>query len=171
MVFAWARRADLSNAALHWSPDHATLLHRLIGQLGPGGTLAAQMPRQQMAPSHGLLREVAAKIFPDRFDFAGWQPQVADPAICAALLSPLGTLNLWETTCRQHLARVAEGHPVRQFTASTAMRPITQRLNATEQAAFVAAYDTALATAYPLAPDGHVLFPFRRLFFTLTRPE
>src|SRR5438093_9250643 len=39
--------ADLifSNAALHWLDGHAGLFPRLLGQLGPGGVLAVQMPR------------------------------------------------------------------------------------------------------------------------------
>ncbi len=160
-----------SNAALHWLPDHGTLLPRLIGLLAPGGTLAAQMPRQQTAPSHSLLREVAAQLFPDRFDFTDWQLQVSDPDVYAALLSPLGTVNLWETTYFQRLDPVLQGHPVRHFTASTAMRPIADCLTPDEQTTFLAAYDAALTTPYPLAPDGAVMFPFQRLFFTLARPE
>ena len=30
----------LSNAALHWAPDHAVLLPRLVGKLAPSGSLA-----------------------------------------------------------------------------------------------------------------------------------
>lgn len=160
-----------SNAALHWLADHATLLPRLISLLAPGGTLAVQMPRQQMALSHALLRDLAARMFPDRFGFTDWHPQVAEPATYAAMLAPHGALNLWETTYHQHIAAVTTGHPIRHFTASTAMRPITERLSADEQTTFITAYDSALDLAYPLASDASVLFPFQRLFFTLSRPE
>lgn len=156
-----------SNAALHWLPGHAGLMPRLAGMLAPGGTLAVQMPGQHDAPSHRLLREVAVRLFPDRFDLADWQPPVADPAAYWALLSPLGRVNAWETTYIQHLPAVAEGHPVRAFSASTAMRPWVAGLSATETAAYLAAYDAALAAAYPLLPDGSALLPFRRVFFTL----
>jgi trans-aconitate 2-methyltransferase len=159
-----------SNAALHWLPDHSSLMPRLARTLAPGGGLAVQMPRQQMAPSHRLLREIAAGMFPDRFDLAGWQPQVAAPATYHALLSPLGAVELWETEYLQGLAPVADGHPVRAFTRSTAMRPFLGPLEAGEAAAFTAAYDAALAGAYPPAADGSVLFPFRRLFLTLVLP-
>ncbi|MFO7772105.1 MAG: methyltransferase domain-containing protein, partial [Roseovarius gahaiensis] len=41
-----------SNAALHWVGNHETLMPRLVGMLGKGGTLAVQMPHQNKAPSH-----------------------------------------------------------------------------------------------------------------------
>jgi trans-aconitate 2-methyltransferase len=158
-----------SNAALHWLGDHARLIPRLAGLLAPGGTLAVQMPRQQAAPSHALMREIAARVFPERFAFTGWQPQVAPPEAYAAILAPLGDWSIWETEYLQRLAPAAEGHPVRQFTASTALRPFVERMDPAEAAGFVADYDAALAAAYPLRPDGGALFPFRRLFFTLRR--
>src|SRR5437879_4326462 len=50
----------LSNAALQWVPDHATLFPALIGKLKPGGTLAVQVPDNADEPAHGLIREIAA---------------------------------------------------------------------------------------------------------------
>ena len=157
-----------SNAALQWLPDHATLMPRLAAMLPPGGMLAVQMPDQSHAPSHALLRQIAARLFPDRFDFAGWTPPVAAAADYLAWLAPLGAVDLWHTDYAQILPPETHGHPVRSFTRSTVMRPITEALTGAETARFLAAYDAALARAYPPAPDGNVLFPFRRLFFTLT---
>lgn len=156
-----------SNAALHWLPDHAALLPRLAGLLAPGGTLAVQMPRQYDAPSHRLLRDTAAALFPDRFDLSGWAPPVHDPATYHRMLAPLGEVTVWETEYYQHLAPEAEGHPVRAFTASTALRPWAERLSPAELPRFLTAYDAGLAAAYPAEADGSVLFPFRRLFLTL----
>lgn len=156
-----------SNAALHWLQGHDALMPRLAGFLMPGGTLAVQMPRQFAAPSHRLIREVSAALFPDRFDWSGWQPPVDPPARYHRLLAPLGAVTVWESEYLQRLDPLAEGHPVRAFTASTALRPVTARLSADEQARFLSAYDAALTDAYPAEPDGSVLFPFRRLFFTL----
>ena len=51
-----------SNAVLHWLPDHAALMPRLARFLAPGGVLAVQMPRQQGAPSHRFLRDIAAAM-------------------------------------------------------------------------------------------------------------
>jgi trans-aconitate 2-methyltransferase len=49
----------LSNAALHWVPDHAALLARLAALLAPGGQLAFQVPANEAHPSHAVAREVA----------------------------------------------------------------------------------------------------------------
>ncbi len=159
-----------SNAALHWLADHAALMPRLAACLAPGGTLAVQMPVNHMAPSHRFLRDIAQAMFPDRFDFAGYRPPVAAPAEYWALLAPLGALTVWETEYLQPLGPEADGHPVRAFTASTAMRPFLDRLTAEEAARFTARYDEALDSAYPRLKDGGALFPFRRLFLILTRP-
>ena len=156
-----------SNAALHWLGDHATLLPRLAGFLAPGGVLAVQMPRQFGAPSHRFLRDISAALFPDRFDFAAYEPPVQAASAYWAMLAPLGQVQAWETEYVQHLAAHADMHPVRAFTQSTAMRPFAERLTAPEAAQFNAAYDKALASAYPLLPDGAALLPFRRVFFTL----
>lgn len=156
-----------SNAVLHWLGDHAALLPRLAGFLAPGGVLAVQMPRQYGAPSHRFLRDIAAHMFPDRFDLAGWQAPVAPAAEYWALLAPLGRVTAWETDYVQRLDPVPAGHPVRAFTASTAMRPFVEKLTGPEAATYTAAYDQALAAAYPLLPDGAALMPFRRVFFVL----
>ena len=157
-----------SNAALQWVADHARLMPRLAAQLAPGGVLAVQMPRQHGAPSHRFLRDFAAEMFPDRFD-AAWVAPVAAPVDYHRMLAPLGRADVWETDYVQRLDPLpAGGHPVRSFTEATAMRPFLDRLTAEEAGRFVARYEAALASAYPVEADGSVLFPFRRLFFVLT---
>ena len=156
-----------SNAALHWVGDHARLMPRLAAMLVAGGVLAVQMPRQFLAPSHHLLRDIAAALFPDRFDFTSWTAPVTEAVHYHALLSGLGSVEAWETEYVQRLEPWSDGHPVRHFTESTAMRPFVEKLNEVETARFVGAYDEALAVAYPAMEDGAVLFPFRRVFFTL----
>ncbi|MGB5836218.1 MAG: methyltransferase domain-containing protein [Albidovulum sp.] len=157
-----------SNAALHWLPDHAILLPELAGQLAPGGVLAVQMPRQFGAPSHRFLRDFAAEMFADRFGAAHWASPVDTPIEYHRILAPLGEVNVWETDYVQKLRPSKPAHPVRRFTEATAMRPYLDQLNNTETEEFIRRYEQALFAAYPTEPDGSVLFPFRRLFFTLT---
>ncbi|TNC70920.1 methyltransferase domain-containing protein [Rubellimicrobium roseum] len=158
-----------SNAALHWLPHHEALFPRLVADLTDGGVLAVQMPRQFHAPSHRLLRDLAQEMFPDRFLFDDWIAPVAPPGAYGRLLAPLGEVDLWETEYLQTLAPVAEGHPVRAFTQSTALRPFAARMGDGELHEFLEAYDEALTIAYPAEADGTVLFPFRRLFLVLTK--
>jgi len=156
-----------SNAALQWAPEHDRLMPHLAGFLAPGGVLAVQMPRQSGAPSHRFLRDIAAAMFPDRFDFAGYSAPVRAAESYWRMLAPLGSVSAWETEYVQRLGPAETGHPVRRFTESTAMRPFLEAMTAPEAAAFTHAYDEALGSAYPLLPDGAALFPFRRCFFTL----
>ena len=157
-----------SNAVLHWLPDHDGLLRRLAGHLAPGGVLAVQMPRQYGAPSHRFLRDIAAEMFPDRFDLSRWEPPVRAPIEYHRLLSGLGEVSVWETDYIHRLAPLAQGHPVRAFTEATAMRPFVEKMTPAEARDFTARYEAALASAYPVEPDRSVLFPFRRVFITLT---
>lgn len=170
-IAAWAPAAPpaliFSNAALHWLEDHAALLPQLAGYLAPGGVLAVQMPRQFEAPSHRLLREIAAALHPDRFDFAQYHAPVHPAEAYCAMLAPLGQLNAWESAYIQRLGPTPGQHPVQAFTASTAMRPFVEKLSQAERRRFEAAYDAALCEAYPLAEDGSALLPFRRVFVVL----
>jgi trans-aconitate 2-methyltransferase len=84
------------------------------------------------------------------------------------MLAPLGPAAIWETEYLQRLPASDNGHPVRLFTESTAVRPVTDVLSGGEPEAFLAAYNAALAGVYPAERDGTVLMPFRRLFFVLT---
>lgn len=157
-----------SNAALQWIDDHAALLPKLAESLAPGGVLAVQMPMQYAAPSHRFLRDFAAEMFPDRFDYTHWIEPVATPLEYSRLLSPLGAVDVWTTDYIQRLTRNGlPGHPVRRFTEATAMRPIAEKLTPQELADFTTRYEASLDIAYPTEADGSVLFPFRRLFFVL----
>jgi trans-aconitate 2-methyltransferase len=77
-------------------------------------------------------------------------------------------VSVWETDYVQRLDSKGEGHPVRRFTEATVMRPFVEKLTPVEVRAFGDRYEQALAAAYPVENDGSVLFPFKRLFFTLT---
>lgn len=157
-----------ANAALHWLKGHDTLMPRLAQMLTEGGVLAVQVPNQNRAPSHRLWLQLADEMFPDRVDHARL-PSVMLPAEYHRLLAPLGQLTLWETEYYQELAPDAEGHPVRRFTEATFARPILSALSQDERVQLIAQYEKVIGKAYPEGANGTVLFPFRRLFFTLKR--
>lgn len=156
-----------SNAVLHWVGNHEKLLPKLASMLGKGGTLAVQMPHQNKAPSHRVWLSLAEEIHPGRVDKMG-TPGVMSPVKYDELLAPLGRFRLWETEYYQRLMAEPGSHPVRRFTESTYARPILQALEPDAKADLIARYEEVMHTAYPVRADGSVLFPFRRMFFTLT---
>lgn len=155
------------NAALHWLKDHEVLLPRLARGLAPGGTLAVQVPHQNNAPSHRVWLSLVDELFPGALNH-GAVPGILSPTEYYHLLAPFGHLTLWETDYYQVLPPCEDGHPVRRFTESTFARPVLDAVGAAGRDLLIAAYEGVMEKAYPRAKDGGVLFPFRRLFFTLT---
>ena len=155
-----------SNATLHWLDDHIALLPRLAGFLKPGGTLAVQVPYQNNAPSHRTWHDLVEQLFPGRFD-PDAAPGILDPIEYHRILSPLGHVSIWVTEYYQSLAASEYAHPVRQFTSSTFAKPVLDVLNDDEAKKLGRRYDEIMDSVYPRADDGTVIFPFRRLFFTL----
>lgn len=153
-----------SNAALHWLDDHETLIPRHFAMLAPGGALAIQMPSQLYRPSHQSMIAAAASVRPDLFK--DWRPFPGHltPGAYFDLL-PAAEVELWSTEYHQLLPASADGsHPVRNFSTSTAGRPVLAKMNGPEAVAFAKEWDEGLNAAYPKRPDGSVWFPFQRLF-------
>ncbi|MBB1596456.1 trans-aconitate 2-methyltransferase [Achromobacter sp. UMC46] len=152
----------LANAALQWVPDHATLYPRLVGKLTAGGILAVQTPDNMEEPAHRLARQVAGEApwaaktggvkHPPRYS-AAWYYELLKPHC--------GVLDVWRTTYHHPLAGAAA---VVEWFKGTALRPYLDKLDAAEQASFLARYQALIAEAYPALADGTVLLPFPRLF-------
>lgn len=156
-----------SNAALHWVGGHEALMPWLVDMLGKGGTLAVQLPHQNKAPSHRVWLSLAEELYPGRVERMG-TPGVMAPVRYEELLAPLGSFRLWETDYYQRLTAEPGSHPVRRYTESTYARPVLAMLEPEEKADIIRRYEEVMHTAYPVRADGTVLFPFRRMFFTLT---
>lgn len=157
-----------TNAALHWLDDHEHLFPRLLGELAPGGVLAAQMPRNFDSPSHRALRETA--------ESGPWRARLAPllcrepvqaPAAYHRMLAPLTQeLDIWES---EYLHVLSGEDPVAEWTKSTALRPFLDALAEPERGTFEAEYRARLRQAYPREADGRTLFPFRRMFIVARR--
>lgn len=160
----------VSNAALHWLPDHATLFPRLVSHLAPGGMLAVQMPRNHDAPSHRIIREVAADgPWAAALGSAAPPPPVAPGTDYFDLLAPHASrLDVWET---EYLHVLSGPDPVLQWIMGTTVRPLLDALDGVPalRDALLAALRERLAAAYPARSDGRTLYPFRRLFLIATR--
>lgn len=155
----------ISNACLQWVDGHEEVLRRLAGQLSPGGWLAVQVPGNFTAPSHTLLRSLAARWLPSlvlRTD------PVLEPSGYWTLLTEAGcVVTAWETT---YLQLLTGPDPVLEWTRGTALRPVLAAFGDQPPDEFLAEYAEALCAAYPPGPHG-TLFPFRRIFAVAQRVD
>jgi trans-aconitate 2-methyltransferase len=166
-VATWMPEAPVdlmfANAVFQWVPDHLAVLARLIGGLAPGGVLAMQVPDNLNEPSHVLMREVAVSApFASRFATPVARDPIPPVGAYYDRLKPLvARLDVWRTTYHHVLAGPAE---IVEWVKGTGLRPYLERLDADERPAYLAAYQSAIASAYPAQFDGRVIFPFPRLF-------
>lgn len=159
-----------SNAALHWLPGHAALFPRLIKAVAAGGVLAVQMPDNFRAPSHTTVADLArAPRWRAKLGALLHEAPVAPAAEYFRWLSPhAARLDVWTTEYLQVLpAGASREHPVAAWTRGTWLTPLLAVLDDDEQREFLADYSARLEIAYPVLPDGRVLFPFRRLLIVV----
>lgn len=153
----------VSNAALQWAPNHRDLIEQWAEAAAPGTLLAWQVPGNFGAPSHVLMRELAAS--------AAWsgklagvlrhQDAVAEPAEYLAVLMAEGfAAEAWETT---YLHTLQGPEPVLEWVRGTALRPVLAALDEDDGHRFEREYAGLLLEAYPPAEHG-TIFAFRRLF-------
>ncbi len=161
-----------SNAALQWLPDHAVLYPRLLSRTAKAGALAVQMPGNFDAPPHRLMRELAASpSWRNRFPAGGVREwHVHDPEFYYDVLAPhANRIDLW-TTDYQHVMEGPEA--IVEWYKGTGLRPFLDALGSAEdQDRFCTEYLALIKAAYPPRPNGHVLFPFRRIFLIAYQPE
>lgn len=166
-IAGWMPSAEtdvvVSNAALQWVPGHQDLMREWLAALRPGAWFGMQVPGNFGAPSHTLLRDLAAS--------ARWAAEldgvlrggesVGEPADYLNILLDAGcTADAWETTYQQVLPG---DDPVLEWVRGTALRPVLAVLSLDGGREFEAEYAAALRTAYPPGRHGTV-FPFRRIF-------
>jgi trans-aconitate 2-methyltransferase len=165
----WKPKPDtdvvVSNAALHWIPEHSDLLVKWVGQLPAGSWIAVQVPGNFETASHAAVRALArrepyAKIMRDIPFRVG--AVVQPPTQYADLLMDAGCgVDVWETT---YLHQLTGEHPVLEWITGTALVPVRDRLDDAGWEQFRSELIPLLDDAYPPRPDGTTIFPFRRVF-------
>jgi len=158
-----------ANAALHFLPDHAQLMARLLSFLRPDGRLAVQMPDIVYEPSHAAMRMVAAD--------GPWASRLVPIAkSCVVIGRPQEYYNLLTPLCRElEIWQTSYIHPldgpqgVVDWFEGSALRPFLDLLSPDEGADFLSRYRERLAEAYPRQPNGKVLLVYPRLFFVLKK--
>jgi trans-aconitate 2-methyltransferase len=150
-----------SNAALHWLPDQAGLLGRLVAGLNPGGQLAVQMPANHDHPSHVVAAEVAGAE-PFRTALGGYRREspVREPEWYAVLLDRLGLAGQ-HVRLQVYLHHLAAQNEVVEWVRGTLLTDYQARMPEALFPEFLAAYRERLlprledARPYP--------YPFKRL--------
>jgi trans-aconitate 2-methyltransferase len=154
----------VSNAALHWVPNHETLIPRLASLLEPDGWLAVQMPNNFNQASHLTINHICSS--------SRWNKQLGnlDSALrhakplewYIATLSRLGfQVDAWETNYQHTLPGE---NAVLEWVKGTALRPMLAVLKPDDQIEFLEECRIQLLEAYPPQSFG-TLLPFKRVFF------
>lgn len=152
----------LSNAAIHWVPDHTALLPRLLALVGPGGQIALQAPANDHHTSHAIAREVAR------------EPEFAAPLGGHQRGSPLLEPEAYSAILfrhgfeRQKVRLEIYPHPlgsredVVEWVRGTTLTDYEKRLDAATFQRFLARYRERLMAALP--DERPFLYTYRRLF-------
>lgn len=144
----------VSNAALHWVPEHGELLADLAAQLTQRGVLAVQIPNNREEPAFQLLASLAKDSLRYTVESSEWY---------LARLTELGLeAEVWETIYYHQLPDAAA---VLEWLKGAALRPVLSSLDSEAAAELLSRLGEGIADLYPTGKRG-VVFPFRRLFFT-----
>jgi trans-aconitate 2-methyltransferase len=153
-----------TNAALHWLPDHATLLPRLVRHVAPGGAFAVQMPFHLESAVHRLMVEIADRPeWRERTIGARGAIMVEGPEFYYDVLQPHAKhVDLWVT---EYLHVLDEPAAIVEWFRGSGLRPFLEALaDDAERRRFQELLLAGVTAAYPRRAGGKVLFPFRRLF-------
>jgi len=152
----------LSNAALHWLPDHPRLLTRLATLVSARGQVAVQVPANEIHPSQQIANAVAAEE-PFARALNGYQRRtpVLRPEAYRRLMS---ALRFSQVRCeyRTYRHQLACSAAVVDWVRSTLLTDFEKRMSPESFAGFLARYRERL-----LAEIGDVSpyqLTYRRLF-------
>ncbi|HCE6812405.1 TPA: trans-aconitate 2-methyltransferase [Pseudomonas aeruginosa] len=156
-------------AVLHFIERHGSLLPRLLGQLSPGGCLAAHMPNWRDASWYRLMLDALDSAGPagsplgsPALRYLMQQRNVLSLDNYYRLLAPLcAEVDIWET---EHLQVVDGNDPIFDWVKVSALRPVLGELEEEDRRRFLDRYLELLHRYYPRELDGRTLFPFRRVF-------
>lgn len=155
--------ALISNAALHWLPDHARLLPTLLRHLAPGGQLAVQVPANHEHPSQTVAVDVCREA-PFAEALGGWtrRTPVLAPASYAALLERAGLRDIVVRTHDYH-HELPDVAALVEWMRGTTLTDTLPRLPEALRTRYLARYAERLAEV--LGDPAPYSFRFRRLFF------
>jgi len=156
-----------SNAALHWSENHAELIPYLFNKLNPGGQVAVQIPSNHNHISHQIYRETANE---DMFKFILQGFQRYAPVLSiddyARIFFNCGAENIIVfEKIYPHILENSDA--VVDWISGTALVPYFERLGKYKDE-FIKAIREKMRAAMP---DSPVFYPFRRMLFSAKKPN
>jgi trans-aconitate 2-methyltransferase len=159
----------VTNAVLQWIPGQLDLLPGFVRALRPGGWLAIQIPGNGNAPSHSILRDLAAtEPYAQYAKNASLRAEVPGPDTYVDALTAEGcVVDAWETTY-YHLLQ--GDNAVLEWVKGTGARPVLQSLPDDMRQRFEDEYGARLAEVYQQKDYG-TLLPFRRIFAVAQKKE
>jgi trans-aconitate 2-methyltransferase len=133
-----------SNAALHWVPDHPTLLRRLRSQLAPHGQLAVQMPYADDDTPHVVARQVA-RLPEFRYALEGFERRapLMEPPQYAGWLHELGFVRM-HVRVQVYTHLLDDRAQVVEWVRGALLTDYQKRLSEPEFARFLEKYREAL---------------------------
>ncbi len=155
-----------SNAALHWSENHAELMPALYKKLSPGGQFTVQIPSNHNHISHQIYRETAnEEMF--KFILNGFQRYAPVLSIddYARIFFNCGADNIVVFE-KIYLHVLENADAVIDWISGTALVPYFERLGEHKDE-FVQSIREKMRAAMP---DSPVFYPFRRILFSVTKP-
>ena len=156
-----------SNAALHWSENHAELISSLYRKLRPGGQIAVQIPSNHNHISHQVYRETASEE-PFKTILNGFQRYAPVLSIddYARLFFECGAEEI-VVFDKVYPHILEDSDAVVEWISGTALVPYFERLGEHKEE-FVNAIRKRMRAALPETP---VFYPFRRTLFSARKPK
>jgi trans-aconitate 2-methyltransferase len=152
----------LSNAAIHWVPDHAALLPRLAALLAPGGQLAIQAPANDAHASHAVARDVAREpAFARPLGGFVRESPVLEPEAYARLLHQLG-FAAQRVRLEVYAHVLGSRDDVVEWVRGTTLTDYEKRLDAPAWTRFLERYREKLMAVLP--DERPFVYTYRRLF-------
>lgn len=150
-----------SNAALHWVPDHKTLIPRLARFVAPEGQIAIQVPANHDQPSHTVASRVASEE-PFRTALGGFVMTSATlgPEQYASLLWQCGIRDM-HVRLQVYTHELAGPEDVVGWVKGTLLTAYRKRLTPELYAEFLARYATLLL--HEVQGGSPFLFTFKRI--------
>ncbi|HII84054.1 MAG TPA: methyltransferase domain-containing protein [Methanobacterium subterraneum] len=154
-----------SNATIEWIQNQEKLINDLVKMLKDKGALAVQVPQYNTMPiSQAIERVSLNKRWKEQTSQANNDFTFHSSDYYYDILSvKLKSITMWETS---YFHIMPSHQNIVEMIKSTGMRTFLDRLDTREEKIeFEKDVLKEITKAYPAQKDGHVLFPFERLFF------